>query len=504
VKHPVRLSMTMLHLAVLLICAAATAAAAPTQSRPNVLMISLDDLNDWVGCLGGHPQSFTPHIDRLAARGTLFTNAHCPSPKCAPSRAAILTGRRPWNTGIYDNDQWWKPHLPDVITLPQRFKWHGYYVAGAGKVHHHTAGNNPPDQWDEFFPQVFDGPWALTNRLNYPYVPDAEAPAGFPFSRIGSGEFDWGVPPQPETKFGDVLATDWIIERLRERREVPWFLALGIYRPHMPLYAPRRWFDRFPLEEVALPAMQADDLDDVPAAGRKLVDPGNQFRKIQAAGKLPEAVRAYLACIAFADAQVGRVLDALDASGQAERTVVVLWSDHGFHLGEKGHFFKQTLWQRSTQVPLIVAGGGASPAGARCDRPVNLIDLYPTLLELCRLTPDSEADGVSLVPLLRDATAAWDRPSIVSWRRGNYAVIDEAHHYIRYEDGSQELYDRRGDPRQERNLAGRPEHAETIERLAAWIPASEDPPAPGKSAYRFDPEKYTWTRTGAAPPREAR
>jgi len=465
--------------------------------QPNVLMIAVDDMNDWVGCLGGYAGTVhTPNIDRLAARGTLFTNAHCASPKCAPSRAAILLGRMPSTTGLYDNAHWWYPHMPDAVTLPMHFRAHGYRAVGAGKIHHHTAGFNPPHQWDEFEPLVFrDDPWFRGDRRNYPWSDFGSPPEGYPFSGVKNlgHENDWGSLPVPERDLDDARSIDAAIGYLRRDHDRPFLLAVGTFRPHLPWYVPQRFFDLYDSADVVLPEVPADDLDDLPPPARELAaERRRDFELIRDAGQWRAAVRAYLASISFADAQVGRLLDELDASPHAADTIVVFWSDHGWHLGEKHHWHKMTLWERATRVPFIIAAPGHDTA--RCARPVNLVDLYPTLIDLCGLPASPHAlDGQSLTPLLRDPTVPRERPSVTEFLAGNAAVRDECYRYIRYHDGSEELYDHRADPNEWRNLASDPAMADVKVRLAKGLPVTWAPSAPAKNAYEFDPDRHAWT-----------
>lgn len=250
--------------------AAAPAAALAKDGRPNVLFLSVDDMNDWVGCLGGYPGVQTPNIDRLAHRGVLFSNAHCASPLCNPSRTALLTGLRSSTTGIYNNDQYWRPALPDVVTLPQYFMRNGYHVAGAGKVFHHTAGFNPPDQWHEFQLQEFDDPWYRRPEW-YPWNKKIPAPKGHPFNGLNDfpGEFDWGVLPWGEERYGDTRAVEWASKFLERKHEKPFFMAVGLWHPHIPMFAPQNYFDLYPENKVRLPELPENDLDDVPAMGQK-------------------------------------------------------------------------------------------------------------------------------------------------------------------------------------------------------------------------------------------
>ena len=467
------------------------------KESPNVLFLAVDDMKDWVNCLGGYEGTVhTPYIDRLASRGILFTNAHCPSPKCAPSRAAIMTGLRPSTTGLYDNGHWWYPNLQDVVTLPQHFRNHGYRAVGAGKIFHHTAGNNPPNQWDDFLRLVFrNDPWFRGVKSNYPWSAAAPYPKGFPYSGVmGLGhENDWGSLPIPEEDYDDRLSADYAVRFLSSEMNHPFFLACGIFRPHLPWYAPQSFFDLYPIDQIVLPATQANDLDDVPEVGRELARSGRKdLETIRDNGKWKQAIQAYLASISFADAQLGQILDALDKSPHAKNTIIVLWSDHGWHLGEKDHWHKSTLWEEATHIPFIVSGPGIPPG--RCDRPVNLIDLYPTLIELCGLEPIPSLDGISLVPLLQNPNSDWDRPAVTEFHKGNAAVRSGRYRYIRYHDGSEELYDHQTDPNEWVNLAGREGMASTIRELALWLPDSWADPAPVKSAYDFNPQTFIWTR----------
>ena len=481
------------------------AATAESTSRPNVLFLCVDDMKDWVNCLGGYDgQVHTPNIDRLAARGVLFTNAHCASPKCAPSRAALLTGLRPSTTGLYDNGHWWLPNLPDVVTIPMHFRNHGYHVVGAGKVFHHTAGNHPPNQWDEFQRLTFqEDPWFRGVKLNYPWSRHRPYPAGFPFSGVkGLGhENDWGSLPIADSEYDDARTTQFAVEFLQRERgksDAPFFLACGLFRPHLPWYVPRKYFDLYPVDEIVLPNVLDNDLDDLPAEGQRLAkDRRGDFNTIRKAEKWKQAVRAYLASITCADARLGQVLDALEESPHAGNTIIVMWSDHGWHLGEKQHWHKSTLWEESTRVPFIISAPDHRPG--ICSRPVSLIDLYPTLNELAALKAIKSHDGQSLVPLLQNPKAEWDRPAVIEFRRGNAAVRSERYRYIRYHDGGEELYDHEVDPNEWKNLAASAKHAVVREELAGWVTEDWAPSALTKKAFDFDYRTFTWTNrtTGA-------
>jgi len=442
-------------------------AAGAGRRRPNVLFIAIDDLNDWVGCLGGHPDTKTPNLDRLAARGVLFTNAHCAAPACNPSRAALMTGIRPSTSGVYHNPQPWRRSrvLRDAVTLPQHFMAHGYHASGSGKVYHGAFPD--PASWEEYWP-------SLTQQQ-----PGSPVPANRPLNGIPKvGHFDWGPMDVDKTAMGDWKVTDWVCGQLRRRHEKPFFLACGIYRPHLPWYVPREYFERFPLETVTLPNVNESDLDDVPEAGRKMARLGDH-KRVTEHHQWRRAVQAYLASIAFADECVGKVLDALDASPYADNTIIVLWSDHGWHLGEKLHWRKFALWEEATHNVLMVVAPGVTTPGQRCDRAVSLLDIYPTLIDLCGLSPRAGLEGTSLMPLLKDPKAPREQPAVTTFGRNNHSVRDERWRLIRYADGSEELYDHQVDPLEWKNLAGDATYASVKARLAKWLPTvnvEEDPP----------------------------
>jgi choline-sulfatase len=434
--------------------------------RPNILLISIDDLNDWVGCLGGHPQARTPNIDRLARRGTLFTNAHCQSPVCNPSRASLLTGRYPHSTGIYflSPPLTQAPALKDVPTLPEHFARNGYHTMAVGKIFH---GN------DKQFFQEYGG-----NNGGFGPRPAKKLsqPHGHPL-------WDWGVFPNDDAKMPDTKATNWAIDKLKQSYDQPFLLGVGFYRPHVPMYASQKWFDLHPRSQIKLPRVKADDRNDLSQYAIDLtnvehVSPEHEW--VVSAGQWEHAVQAYLASVTFADHCVGRVLDALDASPHADNTIVVLFSDHGFHLGEKQRWAKRTLWEDGTRVPIIISAPGHT-TNQKTNRPAELLDLFPTLLELADLAPDPSQEGQSLVPLMADPNHAWPHPAITSFGPGNYAVRSTHHRFIQYHDRSRELYDHRTDPHEWTNLASDPQHTETIAAHAAHLPTREHPLLPGNS-----------------------
>ena len=430
--------------------------------RPNVLLIAIDDLNDWVGCLGGHPDVQTPSLDALASRGVSFTHAYCSAPACNPSRASLLTGIRPSTSGVYHNSQPWRPVMPDAVTLPQLFKEQGYEVRGRGKIFHGRF----PDQessWHEYIPKGRD-PLPPNRPLNG--IPD-------------TAHFDWGPVEVPDEEMDDTKVANWGVEFLRQQHGGPFFLGCGFFRPHLPWYVPPKYFEMYPVDGVALPNVNEDDLDDVPEIGRKMARPEGDHKRVTETNNWRRAVQGYLACISFVDTQIGKVLDALYSSPYAEDTIVVLWGDHGWHLGEKLHWRKFALWEEATHAPLMFVAPGVTLAGEPCDRTTSFLDIYPTLVELCGLEPPhDQLEGVSLAPLLQEPAAAWERPALTTHGRNNHSVRSEAWRYIRYRDDTEELYDEGNDPLEWTNLADRPEHAELKAELARWLPKvnAEDAP----------------------------
>lgn len=470
------------------------------QDRPNILFISVDDLNDWIGCLGGHPQAQTPNLDRLAASGVLFTNAHCAAPACNPSRTAIMTGISPHKSGLYDNRQQMRELLPDAELIPRYLSRHGYWSAGSGKILHYFID---AESWDEYFPRKeTEDPFP---RTLYPKERPVSLPRGGPWQYV---ETDWGALDATDEEFGgDWLVSKWIGEQLARNHEQPFFLACGIYRPHEPWFVPRKYFEPFPLDSIQLPpGYKADDLDDLPPAGQKR-GPNRYFPHIRKHDQWKQGIQGYLASIAFADAMVGRVLDALNNGPNRDNTIVVLWSDHGWHLGEKEHWQKFTAWRVCTRVPLIIRVPQGSPglvsgttAGSTCDQPVNLLSLFPTLTQLAGLPVPEFCDGPSLIPLLADLAAAWPHVSLTYLNRpDNYGVSGQRWRYIHYADGGEELYDTVSDRYEWNNLAAQPQYKQQLVDLRALAPtdfveyvAASDESLP----------KLTWipTQDAAVPP----
>ena len=448
------------------------APAVRAAERPNVLFIAIDDLNDWVGCLGGHPQSITPNLDRLAASGVLFTNAHCPAASCNPSRTAIMTGISPHCSGLYRNDQKMRQVLPDAPLLSQYFRDHGYWAGGSGKLLHYFID---AQSWDEYYPaKEREDPFP---RTLYPETRPLSLPRGGNWQYV---ETDWGPLDATEEEYGgDWLVSRWVGDQLSREHDKPFFLACGIYRPHEPWFVPKKYFEPFPLETIKLPpGYRENDLDDLPPAGKKR-GPNRYFEHIRKHGQWKQGIQGYLASIHFADAMLGRVLDSLEKGPSRDNTIVVLWSDHGWHLGEKQHWQKFTAWRACTRIPLIVrVPAGIAPglmqgtkAGGVCEKPVDLLSLYPTLTQLAGLPPRQACDGQNLTPLLENPEADWDHVALTHLGTpGTFGLSAEGWRYIRYTEGGEELYWISRDPYEWENLAQRPEYRAKLEELRALGP----------------------------------
>ncbi len=449
---------------------------ADAQDRPNILMIAIDDLNDWVEPLGGHPDVKTPHMQKLAERGVTFTNAHCQAPLCNPSRTSLMTGLRPTTTGVYGLSPWIRnvPKFKHVTTLPQHFHNQGYKTLIGGKIYHggrKKKGTNETDVWG---PNA--GVGARPKSKLIPPTPGGNHPL-----------MDWGTFPHRDEDKGDWKVASWAVDELNTLpSDQPFFLSVGFFLPHVPCFATKKWFDMYPESTLTMPPILASDRGDTPESSWyihwDLPEPRTSWLKKN--NQLKPLVRSYLACISFVDSQVGRVLRALENSPHADNTIVVLWSDHGYHLGEKAVSGKNTLWQRSTHVPLIFAGPNI-PTGKRCDQPVELLDIYPTLSDWVGLEIPSHTEGISLKPQLMDVSTKRERPAICTHNAGNHSVSDTRWRYIRYVDGAEELYDRAVDPYEHTNLLApgmdRAQAEKIVKRLAAWLPKNDAPLAPGSA-----------------------
>lgn len=422
-------------------------------ARPNVLFIAVDDLNHWVGYLPRNPQTITPNIDRLAARGVRFTRSYCAAPSCNPSRASLMSGLRPSTSGVYENNDDWRPHISADLPLTTTFRRAGYHVAGAGKIYH--GGYDRREEWDDYLQREGKDP----------------SPAG----DRGVGTIKFAPLDCQDEDLREWRIVDYGIEQLNKQHDKPLFLAVGLHKPHMPWNVPRKYYDMHPLDQIVLPEHREDDLTDVPAAGVAMARPEGDHRKMLEAGRWKEAVQGYLAAITYADAMIGRLLDALDASEYRDNTIIVLWGDHGWHLGEKEHWRKFALWEEATRAPLIWVAPGITRPNTVCERTVDFMSIYPTLTDLCGIATPSHVEGPSIRALLADPAANWDRPAVTTYGRNNHAVRSEGWRYIRYADGSEELYDEMADPYEWKNLANDPSQADRKVELAKYLPMKNVP-----------------------------
>jgi uncharacterized sulfatase len=433
--------------------------------RPNVLLIMADDLNDDMGTFG-HKMVKTPNLDRLAGRGVRFDRAYTQFPLCSPSRVSLLTGLRPDTTKIYELQTDFRTILPDAVTLPQMFKRNGYSTARVGKIYHYgnpgqigTSGLDDPASWD-----------LVVNPSGIDKAEETKLTNLTPARGLGSS-LSYYASPAPDEEHTDGKVAAEVIALLEKNKDRPFFIGAGFYRPHCPFIAPRKYFDMYPLERITAPKWSADDVDKVPPPAWFTTPPNWNVTE----EGVRATIQAYYASISFLDANVGRLLDALDRLGLAENTVVVFISDHGYLLGERGQWMKQMLFERSARAPLIVAGAGLGAKGQASRRIVEFLDVYPTLADLAGLKPPAGLHGRSLVPLLKDPRTAWNHPAVTQVRRGNaeagffmgYSVRTEQWRYVEWDDGKRgtELYDEAADPSELRNLAADPARASVVAEL---------------------------------------
>ncbi|GAA6203665.1 sulfatase [Thalassotalea sp. SU-HH00458] len=468
------------------------------ESSKNVLLITIDDLNAWVGNLNVHPLAKTPNIDKLAKRGVSFTNAHTAVPVCAASRAALMSGVLPHKSGFYTNGDHQvnahsvvknRPHLTEL------FREKGYKTYGAGKIYHRWV----TDDSDAFDDKTYDSYLPLDTVLpTDDMLVNGDGYKGYKFYpfpdngtrikrelNINKGtSLTAGVVSRdklPNGKMPDELIAEWGINQLTQyaknkpnkyAKQQPFYMALGFLRPHLPFAVPKKYFDMFPLSKIDLP--KVDDMSDIPLYGKAMtmgsIPSGDHGAVLSLKGNWKELIQGYLASIAFIDEQVGRVLESLKLAGLDDNTIVILTSDHGQNLGEKTNWRKMSLWEEATRIPLIISTPNNKNNGHKVSAAVSLIDIYPTLVSLTNLPPQERYDGQDLTPLLIDPLKEWDHPVLISWRYKNFAVRSNQYRYIRYRDGSEELYNHREDPLEQINVVKYEENKEVVAKLKAYIP----------------------------------
>ena len=489
---------TMKTILTLFFAASSFALSAPDQA-PNVLFISVDDLNDWTGALQGHPQAITPHLDKLCEQGMLFSNAHCSQAVCNASRNSVLSGLHPTSSGWYGSTQIIQNSYKDVmgehVMMPQYFKENGYQTLAVGKIFH-SGVSDYKDRTDDFW-DVTGPRYSVRGDLRkrgdgykgtkfYPFPK-----GGAHMSRHYGKEYEDGNSlcygaldreDMPDGKMYDEIIAEWASKQLADEHKSPFFLAVGFVRPHAPFTAPREFYDLYEREKITIPSVPDDEMADIPMMGKAIAYGRLKGGDHHAVTNLSdtfwqEMVYGYLASVSFVDAQIGKVLTALEKSGHADNTIIVLWSDHGQHLGEKKKWRKQSLWEEATRVPLIFKVPNLSTAGQTSPEVVSLLDIYPTLVDLCNLPSASKLEGLSLKPYLQDPSKKRDEPVLMSWYYGNHAVRTKEWRYIQYRDGGQELYRHPQDPREHKNLAQDPKAKAVIEQLKKHIPAKPELPA---------------------------
>ncbi len=453
---------------IMAICVTNTPAAEP---QPDIVFIIVDDLNDWLGCLQGHSDAKSPNIDALASSGMLFPQAYCNAPQCRPSRTSLNHGIYPFRTGTYFNARFQGEEDVTTPSMQQFFQDHGYRVASGGKVHHGGPGNRGD---------------SLLRRPRDPKPP------------AGEDKFGGGKPPSDgyaldavDEQMSDYKVAQWAVQQWNRKSKQPLFMSVGFFRPHRPLQVPAEYFEQFPIDTIQRPLEPTtNDWDDMPAFAKRLARSHahkalhsrktgegttqtglSDHEHIVASQEWDSTIQAYQASVAFVDRQIGRFLDALDKNPRGRETIVMLVSDHGWHLGEKKHWCKGALWEQTTRIPFMVRAANVKP-GSVCMQPVSLIDVYPTLVDLAGLPIPDHLDGKSIKPQLADPNEKRS-PAISSYGAGNTAIRTQRWRYIRYEDGSEELYDHASDPHEWKNLANSPDHLSIKRELAGWIPEQQ-------------------------------
>jgi len=471
--------------------------------RPNVLFIAIDDLNDWVSIFGGHPQAITPNFDRLARQGSIiFANAHCPGPVCGSSRSALLSGFMPDRTGIYGNgaNMLDSPLVQTHATLPEYFAKHGYDTLSRGKIYHAHGAANGYDrgQWafEHFSPtrgSSVPDPDKITSRDRNLILGKPGPPSNN--TTKGGSEFVWGPTKGSTEDMSDYQTAKWAADVLSEPNDKPIFLAVGFSKPHLPFHVPQEFYDLYPLDQVKVTPIREDDLDDILRPdGKRKFSPTPDYLWVKENQLFPEVTQAYLACCSFVDTCLGVVLDGLERSDRARNTIVVVWGDHGWHLGEKLKFRKVSPWSEATRVPLIIRTPQMSEQKV-CSHPVNLMDLYPTLIDYCGLPDKPMIDGDSMVPLLGDPESTWRDATVTIVGSGTTSICSKRWRYIVHEDGTEEFYDMKTDPQEWDNLilkmTSQTESAKA--ELAKFLPAAFAKPLPNSKYAIKNRNQYDMT-----------
>jgi arylsulfatase A-like enzyme len=451
---------TLIHTLLIVVCLSTTSLLAQQKEQPNILFIAIDDMNDWTGFLGGHSQTITPNMNKLSKKGVNFTNAHTSAPGCSPSRNALLFGVQPFNSGLYP---FYDPDIHEEImkqytSLPRLLKENGYNTYGAGKIHHGDLRD--VREWTDYFDKK---QYKKRFREGDGYIKGTNA------------KYSFRPTLNPDEENIDHQVASYGIEKLNEKHDKPFFLAVGIVKPHLPFDAPARFFDALP-DVIAPPATIENDFNDIPKVGKSLQKKG-EFNLYTKDNAWDDIRKAYLACISWADFNIGRVLDALEKSEYADNTIVVLWSDHGYHLGEKQTFKKFTLWEEATRVPFIIYDTRNKKVIKRrtYSEAVSLINVYKTIADYTKIPTPEYVDGESLIPIVKNQSNTLEAPTITAWGRGNYSVRTKQYRYTRYYDGGEELYNHKVDPNEWKNLASDATYESLKNQLNKSLPKQEKP-----------------------------
>jgi arylsulfatase A-like enzyme len=468
------------------------------QEKPNVIFIMSDDLNDWVGAFGGNPQTLTPNMDKLCSTNAMvFKNAHVPAPVCGPSRSAMLSGFRPSTTGCYSNTHNMRESslIQEHATLPEYFSKNGYITISKGKIFHRHQTELGYDwgQWSFDIWEPTTGNYAiqkdkLYSRLQGYYNGEKRANALHEGGTPGN-ELTWAPTIAGKEGTTDYQTALWFADQLQKDYEKPFFMAVGFAKPHLPWYVPQEYFDRYDPASIVLPDYKLDDLDDIlTPSGQKKFSATGDFEWIYQDEELHRlSVRAYMAAISYVDDCMGVVLDALEKSNYNENTIILIMGDHGWHLGEKLKYGKSTLWSEASKTPLIIKTPEMKKSSV-CYRPVNLIDLYPTLLDICNLPIKNELEGRTISPLLKNPDKKWPYPSITT-SNTSATANDENWRFIRYNDGTEELYNLKKDPMEWDNIILSKDKKSIAAKkyLEKWLPLEFAPALPDNKLSNRDP-----------------
>lgn len=449
-------------------------------SKPNILFIAIDDMNNWNSAMGGPAK--TPNMERLAKQGKLFTNAYCVVPACNPSRVAILTGVRPETSGQYVNEGDFRdlPGNANRITLPKYLQSFGYESIAAGKVFHNAAGKekepdprSDPKSWNYQFPNDIGtkGHQLYLDKNNQAkWLEGAMYEEGMNLakpeylSKFGV----WGVSSDKTEETSDWKNAEFAAKYLGEKHDKPFFLAVGLFRPHSPQIAPQEFFDMYPLDKVEVPELPADDMNDIPEIAK--TNFSSKFvGYVKEKGQLQKATQAYLASISFADACIGKILEGIEKGPNKDNTIIVLWTDHGWQLAQKDRWEKFSLWKQATNSPLIIKYPKTKNPGVSINQAVSLLDLFPTVLDLSGIDKPNFLEGTSLVPLLTNPSYVRKEPAIVTYEKGNLSVEKNEWNYIQYKDGSEELYNHKTDPKEFKNIISQIGNESIKKELRAYV-----------------------------------